>query len=86
MHLLPPPGFRPPPPGSKPPLPDEDDPLIRIADLKEAHVALTPAGAMVLIVFRNGLTGDIDYEYEAQLLESLSQESHYPGPKCESSE
>ena len=81
MHLLPPPGFRPLSPGSEPPQPKEDDPLIRIPDPEEAHVALTPTGAMSLIIFRNELMGDIKYDYEAQLLESLFLESPFPRSK-----
>ena len=62
VHPLPPPGSGPLPPASEPPLTEEDDPLIRIPDPEAAHVALTPISAMNMIIFRNELTGNIEYE------------------------
>ena len=81
VHLMPPPGFGPQLPGLEPLLIKEDNTLMGIPDPEKAYVALTPIGAMNMIVFRTKLTGNIEYKYETQLLQCQHPESPYPRPK-----
>ena len=73
QRCLPPPlEFRLLPSELEPPPLDEDKILIGVPNPKgEAWPTLMPIGAMNLTVFRNKHTGDIEYEYKTQILESL---------------
>ena len=56
-----------------------DKPLIWIPNPEETWVTLTPIGAVNLIIFKNELTGNT--EYETQILESLLPNLADSGPK-----
>ena len=66
----------------EPPLLVEAEILIGVPSPKgDTWPTLMPVGAGNCIVFRNEHTGDIEYEYEAQILELLGLDLANSGPK-----
>ena len=61
-----------PPPGFESPLPEPDVPLIGIPNLDEAQSVLMPVSTMSVVVYKNEVMGNLEYEYKI----------HYPEPLC----
>ena len=46
-------------------------PLVKLPNLEGARPALTPIRALQMVVFKNELTGNVEYQYQAQIVGSL---------------
>ena len=66
---------------SGPPLFKGIAPLVRLPDLKGAHLPPIPIGALQMVVSRNELTANVECQYQAQIVGSLCLDSPDDEPK-----
>ena len=56
-------------------------PLLRVPYLERALPALTPIRALQMVVFRNELTVNVEFQYQAQIVGSMDLDLHGDKPK-----
>ena len=66
---------------SEPPLLEGIALLIRLPNLEGAQPVLTPIRALQMVKFKNELTGNMEYQYQAQIVGSLCLDSPVDEPK-----
>ena len=70
-----------PPPGFEALLPEQDVPLIGIPNPDGAQSTLMPIDTMNVVVYKNEVTGNLKYEYEAYYLSLCTWNFPNQGPK-----
>ena len=68
----------PPPPGFEPLLPKQDVPLIGIPNPNGSQSALMPVSAMSIIIYKNNVMGNLEYEYETHCPRHPESLNHSP--------
>ena len=61
--------------------PEQDILLIRIPNLEEVQSVLMPVGTMSMVVYKNKVIGNLEYEYETHYLKPLCLDSPNHRPK-----
>ena len=65
----------PPPPGFESLPLEQDVPLAGVPNPDEGQSLLRPVGTMSIVVYKNKITGDLEYEYVTQFLKPLCVKS-----------